>query len=228
MQMTPRGWNHRGRGTPESTEEIQKMRHYVTRTCEHCGSEFTPKTYDVRRFCSIRCARRAQATRPLSDRFWDKVATGLPDACWEWQGARIAAGYGSIGASDQETGEWVGHYAHRIAYELSTGPIPDGMMVCHACDNPPCVNPRHLFLGTAGDNVQDMVSKNRHAAVTRPDRFARGEAVGNAVLTEHDVRAIRLAYGKGVRTLDQLAESYGVTKQAIWLVVHRKNWKHIA
>ncbi len=94
-------------------------------------------------------------------RFWDKVAQGAPADCWEWQRSRCSDGYGRFswrGAPD---------YSHRVAWQLTNGPIPDGMLVCHRCDNPPCVNPAHLFLGTHADNVRDMQTKGRAKRAVR-------------------------------------------------------------
>lgn len=88
--------------------------------------------------------------RDPAERFWEKVAKG--DGCWEWQGARHAKGYGQFLTDTQSK-------AHRFSWELHFGPIPDGMQVCHHCDNPPCVRPDHLFLGTNQDNVDDAYAK---------------------------------------------------------------------
>lgn len=104
-------------------------------------------------------ARRAAGVRPmrpLADRFEDKVdRSGGPDACWPWTGVRTDRGYGQI---------WVdgGHRpATHVALELAGVDIPDGMVACHHCDNPMCVNPAHLFVGTASDNMRDMLAKGR-------------------------------------------------------------------
>lgn len=112
----------------------------------------------------------ASRSRPVADRFWEKVTKG--DGCWEWQGARIPHGYGNMTVPDH------GHdYAHRISWQLHNGEIPAGLWVLHHCDNPPCVRPDHLFLGTAQDNVDDSIRKGRRttrgaARVAATSRFA--------------------------------------------------------
>lgn len=93
--------------------------------------------------------------RPLTTRFWEHVEK--TDACWNWTGCVDVKGYGSISTSRGSRPL----QAHRVSYQIANGPIPDGMMVLHRCDNPRCVNPSHLFLGTAADNTHDMMSKER-------------------------------------------------------------------
>ena len=91
----------------------------------------------------------------LKEAFWAHVTPGGPDGCWEWQGYRHDWGYGKLAYRTQY------YYAHRVSYELHYGPIPDGLHVCHTCDNPRCCNPAHLFVGTAKDNLSDMMMKGR-------------------------------------------------------------------
>ena len=97
--------------------------------------------------------------RPLAERFWPKVDVRGPDECWPWRATQWR-GYGKIGIGGA-TGTDV--RAHRVSWEIHNGPIPAGMLVCHRCDAPSCVNPAHLFLGTQRDNMADMLAKGRHA-----------------------------------------------------------------
>lgn len=109
----------------------------------------------------------------LENRFWAKVdRSGGADACWEWTAACFKAGYGAIRLTIVGVTKWT-ETAHRVAYSLVYGQIPDGMYICHHCDNPPCCNPNHLFADTQAANVADMVAKGRH--VTWAERHGRDE-----------------------------------------------------
>lgn len=147
------------------------------------------------------------------DRFWSKVdRTG---DCWLWTAHIKPQGYGQFTVA---RGVFFG--AHQVAYALTGGPIPAGMSVCHRCDNPPCVNPEHLFLGSQSDNAFDMLRKGRCTRVCGADH-------PSARLTEDDVRAIR-ATERGHRFLRNLAEQYGVSTHAIAQVRARGTWRHVA
>jgi hypothetical protein len=136
------------------------------------------------------------------------------DACWGWTGARISTGYGAIRVAGAAV------LAHRAAYAVAYGPIPDGAHVLHRCDNPPCTNPGHLFLGTHAENMRDMFAKGRRAAAT-------GERVGSAKLTADAVRAIRDRYAAGGPTQAMLAHEFGVNDSVICRVISRKTWAHL-
>lgn len=150
------------------------------------------------------------------DRFWRRVKKS--DGCWEWQGSRHPNGHGYFSAGRQSVG-----YSHRAAWEFVNGPIPEGMCVCHHCDNPPCVRPDHLFLGTHNDNMQDAVQKGR---------MCRGEDRPQSKLTEEGVRAIRAAEigweGSRSALAMELGPRYGVTSHAVRRVLQRQCWKHVA
>ena len=149
----------------------------------------------------------------LEERFWAKVRRGAPGECWEWLGARNDRGYGTI----SEGGRRRGHVkAHRAAWTLSNGPIPGGLCVCHRCDNPPCVNPSHLFLGTMRDNTRDMMSKGRMSAP--PHRF--GAAHHNVKLTPADAERIIA----DPRPAVSVAAEYGVSPALIWRIRSGRNW----
>lgn len=143
--------------------------------------------------------------------FWDQFAVTDDDECWVWKGLLDRRGYGRI--------YWNGSMcaAHRVAFNLAYHAIPEGVVIRHTCDNPPCCNPKHLAMGTQADNMRDMVHKNRSC---------RGESASWSKLTEDAVRSIRKRYKEGVMQKD-LAEEYGVTVSCVGSVVTRKNWRHI-
>lgn len=145
--------------------------------------------------------------RPLAERFEGKFVRG--PGCWLWTAARNAKGYGCIG----------GTYAHRVSFRLFRGPIPKGRCVLHRCDNPTCVNPEHLFLGTRADNNADMDAKGRR-------RQATGERIGSAKLTADAVRQIRQLRAAG-QTAKSLAARFGVRPTAIWYVTSGRMWKDV-
>jgi hypothetical protein len=136
--------------------------------------------------------------------------------CWLWIAGRNACGYGCIAHAKRVWG-LSESLAHRISWLVHRGPIPARLRVLHRCDNPPCVNPAHLFLGTQQDNISDMVAKRRHRS-SKP-----GERNGRARLTTERVNAIRAAHAAG-RLQIHLAAEYGVGVSTINRVVRRLNW----
>lgn len=151
-------------------------------------------------------------------RFWPKVDVGEPDACWPWTGPiRGRSPYGAFKA-DRTT-----HGAHRVSWEIANGPIPAGLQVLHRCDNPPCVNPAHLFVGTRADNMRDAAAKGRLPLAMIEQS---GEKNVNARLTADVVRAIRADRAAGMK-LVPLAEKYGVGYSTVRDVVHGRTWSHV-
>jgi hypothetical protein len=159
----------------------------------------------------------------VEERFWAKVERG--PGCWEWTARRHRKGYGQF-TMDRGGSRWTTVAAHRVAWELTHGPIPEGQLVCHRCDNPPCCNPEHLFLGTTSDNVVDSVVKGRWTR--NPWRNQpKGERTANAKLTEAAVREIRQRYATGGISQQTLATEYGVNQTKISAVVRRETWAHV-
>jgi hypothetical protein len=134
--------------------------------------------------------------------FWSKVEK--TNTCWIWTGSKVPRGYGTLSWGKRIIN------AHRIAWTLTFDRIPSGLFVCHKCDTPSCVNPSHLFLGTARDNTQDALRKGR---LKSP----------NAKLTEQIVREIR----KRETSMRKLAKLYGVTRLTVQQAANKKTWKHV-
>lgn len=163
----------------------------------------------------------------ISTRFWKYVDKRGPDDCWEWTGARHPKGYGhvSVGGSTQR--------AARVCFELVNGAIPDGLHVLHTCDNPPCINPSHLYVGTNSDNVADRDAKGRAAVGDRngrrtmPDRTARGETHGWTTLTEAQVLAIIDEYNAGGVFMKDIGAKYGVSERTVCGIINGTSWTYL-
>lgn len=149
-------------------------------------------------------------------RFWSKVDQRGPDECWAWQGWIDQKGYGYFGYRYRM------RRAHRISWLLTHGEWPGDLMVLHRCDNPSCVNPAHLFLGTAQDNTDDMIIKGRKRVGYRP----KGSEHGNSKLTEIDIPVIRKMLNDGY-TMDAVAAHFNVARSTIGRVKSGACWKHI-
>ncbi|MBD9573731.1 HNH endonuclease [Pseudomonas sp. PDM23] len=146
--------------------------------CTYCGDEFT-KTNNANKFCSVAC------------RFWSRVDRRGDDECWNWIGGKLRAGYGSF---------FVGNdcrvRAHVYSYEMANGPLPEsveemdsrGVCVCHRCDNPGCVNPSHLFIGSHTDNMADMTAKGRHVGRRGMKKYG-----ADVVLKVNELRALGMS-----------------------------------
>lgn len=173
------------------------------KVCAHCGEWFTTGTRTAR-YCSERCSLTARYERYV-------IRRGSGE-CWGWTGGKNK-GYGTLrGFSAASTDR-----AHRISYLLHVGPIPDGLTVLHSCDNRECTNPRHLSLGTNGDNNADCRAKGRHA---------HGEKVGGAKLTESKVREIRSLRSGGM-SVREVARVIGANFNTVQCVCRGRTWRHV-
>ena len=177
----------------------------TTITCPICQRSFSVHISDIKRgagkFCSTSCYHLGR-TRPLHVRFWEKV--NKTDTCWIWTGGRKRKpwDYGVIGLKR-------GHAilsAHRVSWELHHGQIPHGICVLHHCDNPPCVNPAHLFLGSLQNNTHDMLRTHRH----------------KVMLTDAQEQDIREQYTSGCLSQTMLAKTFGVGQSTISRILLKK------
>jgi len=155
----------------------------------------------------------ARPNLTLEERF-AKSFRKSPDGCWIWTGGRTYA-YGSIYEGHKR------HRAHRLSWVLKHGEIGPGLVVCHRCDNPLCVNPDHLFLGTQGDNIRDMYEKGRGGP-----RFRGARAHGNAVLTVEQARAIRDKFHAKVPRR-HIAREFGISLNVVEQIGAGKAWTQV-
>ncbi len=176
--------------------------------CQHCGKEFSTQEWRIGqnrgKFCSRECIKRSSI--PIKERFGNFVGLKTPSGCMEWQGYIHKNGYGAICSGKRSHSI----YAHRAAWEIVNGKIPDGLHVLHKCDNRRCVNVDHLFLGTHDDNMADCVAKGRHS---------RGESHYAVKLSTEQVRLIRERYAIGGISQYALAREFGVTQTTIGHIV---------
>lgn len=174
-------------------------------------------------------------TRSIADRFWEKVQKSDGDGCWLWTASAMKKGYGQMSVPGGMA------RAHRISYELHYGPIPDGMFVCHTCDNPRCVNPAHLWLGTNSDNLHDAIRKGKFQTAKRkagpkkswvtararygPSGRPPGDRAGTKLKAAQVIEIIA-EFKAGMRP-QRIAAKYGVSGGAIDGILYGRNWRHI-
>lgn len=147
---------------------------------------------------------------PAVSRFWSKIDRRSESECWLWTAGKKEDGYGAFSNDERRQ---VG--AHRFAWELENGPVPDGYLVCHRCDEPSCCNPGHLFLGTPAQNSADMRAKGRQA---------KGERVSTNKLGSGSVSAIRCLWALGVGSQQYIADLFGVSQSHVSSIVRRRHW----
>lgn len=181
--------------------------------CDVCSREFyvPPSHRRIRQTCSLGCKGKQQLNwqkQDLATRFWAKVDKS--GDCWLWTGAILKTGYGSIRIDHKAI------RAHRAAYELSVGPIPEGALLRHTCDNPRCVNPAHLLLGDKRSNTQDAIERGQHRC---------GERDPKAKLSNQNVVEIRDALARG-ETGKALARRFGVGESVISRIKTGKGRRH--
>lgn len=152
-------------------------------------------------------------------RFWAKVRKDSD--CWAWTGCKNNRGYGMLYVHGRHV------LAHRVAFELHRGPIPEGLFCCHTCDNRACVNPDHLFLGTNADNMQDCARKGR-LNVQRPEMIRSGEHHPMARLTFAEVLEMRKLYSTGDFTQKALARMFGVSTSQANNILKGRHWRRAA
>lgn len=181
----------------------------MKRDCIVCGDAFEPVRPSVR-CCSHACAGAARSNR--REDLWRYIQIGEPDECWPWTRWLDRDGYGQFSAGGHA------YKAHRLAYELGHGVAPGELKVCHACDNPRCCNPAHLFLGTQTENLRDMIAKGRSS---------RGSRHHSTELTEEQVSEIRARRSAGERGR-VLAAEFGLSEASVSDIHHRRTWGHVA
>ncbi len=187
----------------------------IPKECTQCSKQFlTSKSiinWTGAKFCSLSCSisnRNSKLVVCPQKLFWSNVDKLKEDECWIYKKCISTHGYARM----QIKGKFI--FAHRFSYELHHGKIPEGMFVCHKCDNPPCVNPGHFFLGGNMENSLDKVSKNRQS---------KGESHGMHVLNESDVIQIKKMLKQGM-TGYQIAKIFDVHHQTIYSIKSGCNW----
>lgn len=196
-----------GRRAPIAQKNYPKFGHVKGQPMRFCRGHYL-KLYPL---------TKGYRRPPIEERFWKHVDKS--GDCWTWTGSVSGNGYGAIRYNGKQTG------AHRVAWILAYGDIPNGMVVRHSCDNPLCVRIDHLSLGTVVENSQDMVERNRASRIG-PKSPAQGERNGSAILTESNVRTIRKEHSAG-KTTKALARQFNVSVATVQHIVARLTWKHV-
>lgn len=189
----------------------------IERHCEKCHKVFTTTKWYIEKgwakFCSRTCKDLKNGT--LEERFWKFVVKGESvNDCWEWVGSKSARRYGHLGKGQKLL------KAHRYSWELHNNQqVPDGMSICHKCDNPECTNPLHLFVGTHQENMDDMMAKGRRPPIT-------GTRQWKCRFTEEQVIDIRSMHTDG-HSRKEICDKYNANSSIIGKIVNGKLWRHL-
>lgn len=193
--------------------------------CKTCGVDMvrkpmSHKRWERKKYCSPKCQMIGlgkNPDKPDTERFWSRVLVPEDKSrCWVWFGAN-SNGYGNFNRMNKQN-----ILAHRFSWELHKGPIPDGLFVMHMCDNPSCVNPNHLKLGTNKENSHDSVAKGR--ITNRP--AVTGENNSKTNLDERHVKLIRLAAMRGIPA-KEISDILGLSYEGLRGIIKGRTWKHI-
>src|SRR4030065_1284771 len=164
-------------------------------------------------------ARTGRPPKSIKERFWEKVYIGYKDECWEWLANKNGQGYGVLWCNKKK-----GNVpAHRASWEMFFGEIPNDLLVLHRCDNPPCVNPSHLFLGTHKDNAQDMINKGRKRYLIGREHPQSGQKHWGNKLRPNEVREIRRLYKTDKISMHFLAKMFKVGYSTVNYIINKRN-----
>lgn len=188
-------------------------REYASADHYQQDSRLTWQTNEILEILHQVISTGVNARKRYIDCFWSKVEVLDKDKCWEWKAKRFKNNYGCFVLKSKRY-----LLAHRLSYLIHYGELPDGMLVCHKCDNPACVNPHHLFIGTAKDNAIDMVTKGRKSV-------PKGERCKKSKLTYQKVIEIRNMYASGMFLQKEIAQRFQVSSKQISVIVNRVQWK---
>jgi hypothetical protein len=200
---------------------------YYGCSVENCEGKHEARGLCTRHYQQAKKAGNLPPRKTLEERFWAKVDKNGPihpelkTRCWVWTASTYHFGHGCIVLGDGSGSS----SAHRVSWEIHNGKISSKLCVLHKCDNPPCVNPEHLFLGTRTDNHLDMVNKGR--LVVDAAVYLRGDDHQNSKLTEEVVRECRTLHKSGQASIRELAKKHDVSYSTIQRVVTYASWQHI-